>query len=437
MSEVTENKTAEVKTEAAPAPKPKKPLPKSRVMLNALVDSIYQSAYEAEEKGEPVGWSTSIFPQELCATFGVPVLFPENNAAGVAARHDSPRFISRSEGELGYSNDICSYARLSIGMADMIKKDPEYEKPAQRMPRPTFLLCATNSCFQLMKWYEVLARDLNIPLFLQDCLFNYDEVEPADYKCKYGASQILHNISRMEELFGKKFDWDKFKECQEISNLNSRLYDECVLMNDRTPSPLNGFDLFNYMAPMVVARSRKETTEVLLQLKKEIQEHIDNGTSTFGSTPEEYRVDWEGIAAWPNLGYNLKTMKRYGINCVTNGYVGAWSLHYTPGNYEQMASQYMQSSTNANCTGTMMGKRIKTTDHFGCDGMFCHINRSCKFMTFHMFAGREMVENQLGIPVASFDGDQADPTIFNEGQFETRLQSLVDVMKQRKEAKNG
>ena len=57
--------------------KPKRPLPKSRVMLNALVDSIYKDAWEAEAKGEPVGWSTSIFPQELCATFGVPVLFPK------------------------------------------------------------------------------------------------------------------------------------------------------------------------------------------------------------------------------------------------------------------------------------------------------------------------------------------------------------------------
>ena len=56
--------------------KAKRPLPKSRVMLNALVDSIYEEAYEAERKGEPIGWSTSIFPQEICATFGVPVLFP-------------------------------------------------------------------------------------------------------------------------------------------------------------------------------------------------------------------------------------------------------------------------------------------------------------------------------------------------------------------------
>jgi len=94
----------------------------------------------------------------------------------------------------------------------------------------------------------------------------------------------------------------------------------------------------------------------------------------------------------------------------------------------------MLSSTNVVNTTTMMGKRAKVAEHFGCDGMFCHINRSCKFMTYHMTCGRELVEERNGIPVVFFDGDQADPTIFNEAQFETRLQTLVDVMRANKEA---
>ena len=99
-----------------------------------------------------------------------------------------------------------------------------------------------------------------------------------------------------------------------------------------------------------------------------------------------------------------------------------------------MAEQYMLSSTNVVNTTTMMGKRADVANHFQCNGMFCHINRSCKFMTYQMTCGREIVEEKCGIPVVFFDGDQADPTIFNEAQFETRLQSLVDVMKANKEA---
>ncbi len=58
-------------------------------------------------------------------------------------------------------------------------------------------------------------------------------------------------------------------------------------------------------------------------------------------------------------------------------------------------------------------------------------------MTFHIHVGREMVEKELGLPIATFDGDQSDTRVFNEAQFETRLQGLVEIMKENKEAKEG
>ena len=46
----------------------------------------------------------------------------------------------------------------------------------------------------------------------------------------------------------------------------------------------------------------------------------------------------------------------------------------------------------------------------------------------------------LGIPCAGFDGDQADPRNFNEAQYLTRVQGLVEAMEQNaknKAAKEG
>ena len=70
--------------------KQKKPMPKSMIMLKAQTAGIYDAAWEAKKKGEHVGWSTAIFPQELCETFGIPLLYPENNAASVSARCATP-----------------------------------------------------------------------------------------------------------------------------------------------------------------------------------------------------------------------------------------------------------------------------------------------------------------------------------------------------------
>lgn len=416
--------------------KPKRPMAKSMVMLKAQTAGIYEEAWEAFKKGEPVGWSTAIFPQELCETFGVPVLYPENNAASVSARHLGSELIRHAEGEMRYPINICSYARLNIAMADKAQHDTlDWEKKEPYMPLPSFLCLANNSCTQLMKWYENLSRNLDIPIFFMDCLYNYYEEEPKPHKVKYVRSQLEGNIKKMEKFFNRKFDWDRFMEVQKRSQINVELFDEIVRMNTHKPAPMNGFDLFSYLSCMVIARGKESTTEILLQLKKEMEEYIKEGKSTFGSTPEEFRMHWEGIACWPYLGHNLKTLKKHGVNCVINGYVTAWSVKYEPGDLDGMAKAYQLASTNSFSTFSIMDKRVKTINDFKCDGMLCHVNRSCKLMTFHIFVGRELIENNAHVPVVNFDGDQSDERAYSAAQFETRLQGAVEIMQANKENK--
>lgn len=414
--------------------KQKAPLPKSRIMVAEQTANIYKEAFAAKARGEKIGWSTAIFPQEVCETLGIPVLYPENNAASVSAKHMGDELILHAEGTMRYPLNICSYARLNLGLADKIQ-DPAYDKVDPLMPSPDFLLLANNSCNQLTKWYENLSLNLNIPIFFVDCLFNYDEEQPAAHKVKYIRKQIESYIGQMEKFSGKKFDWDKFLEVQKRSQINSRLFDEIIKLNMRTPAPLNGFDFFSYLACLVLARGKESTTDIFVQLKKEVEEHIEGGTSSF-SGQEECRVHWEGIACWPNLGHNLKTLKKYGVNAVINGYVTAWNIMYEPGNLDSMAQAYATTSTNSLSTPSLMDKRADTIKNYNCDGMLCHVNRSCKYMTFHIFVGREMVEKKTGVSVATFDGDQSDTRVYSEAQFETRVQGLVEIMKQNKEAKN-
>jgi len=415
----------------ATASTPKRPLPKSRVMVNEQIEKVYADAWEAKRQGKPVGWSTSIFPQEICETFGVPVLYPENNAAANGAKRYGDPLIEHAEGKMRFPANICSYARLNLGMADLFDQDFPLD-PA--MPRPDFLLLANNSCTQLIKWYENLARNLNIPVFFLDCLFNYDEEEPAHYKIKYVRQQLDDYIKNLEAFLGKKLDWDKFVEVQKISRKNCELFVKVGSLNSHVPAPLSGFDLFNYMAPLVMCRGKEATTESLLQLEAEMKEHIASSTSTF-PTKEEFRVQWEGIACWANLSASLKTLKKYGVNAVMNGYVTAWNVKYEPGDLDSFARAYMFSSSGSFNTSAIMKKRMDNINQFSCEGMLCHLNKSCKVACFNILIGREIVERELGVPCVSFDGDQTDSTIFNEAQYETRIQGMVEIMKERKNAK--
>lgn len=51
-----------------------------------------------------------------------------------------------------------------------------------------------------------------------------------------------------------------------------------------------------------------------------------------------------------------------------------------------------------------------------------------------MMEVQRQLSKQAGVPFTSFDGDQADYRNYSEAQFETRIQGLVEVMREKKEA---
>ena len=96
--------------------------------LRKVVDDVHKDAREAKKRGELVGWSSSKFPCELAAAFDLNVMYPENQAAGIAANRYGEMMCQAAE-DLGYDNDICGYARISLAYAAGVrvarKFDPE------------------------------------------------------------------------------------------------------------------------------------------------------------------------------------------------------------------------------------------------------------------------------------------------------------------------
>ena len=124
----------------------------AKTAIADLLQAQYDNAFKEKEAGRPVGWSTSVFPQELAEIFDLQLLYPENHAAGVAAKRESLELCELSEGE-GYSNDLCAYARTNFGV--LLKGHSD----ALPMPKPDFLCCCNNICNEVIKWYENISRE--------------------------------------------------------------------------------------------------------------------------------------------------------------------------------------------------------------------------------------------------------------------------------------
>jgi benzoyl-CoA reductase/2-hydroxyglutaryl-CoA dehydratase subunit BcrC/BadD/HgdB len=396
---------------------------KASKVINSILAKSYADAWKAKEEGKPVGWATSVFPQELLEAFELDVLYPENQAAGVAAKKESLSLCEAAE-NIGYSIDICAYARTNFGLLEKGSSEN------LNMPKPDFICCCNNICNQVIKWYENIAKELDIPMIMIDTTFN-NEDEVTDSRIKYLRAQFEEAIKQLEKISGKKFDAGKLQEVMRISSENGKLWKYSMsLPSGSFPSPMNGFDLFTYMAVIVCYRGKKETTEAFKLLISELEYNIKNKKTSFRGE-EKYRIMMEGIPCWPYIGYKMRTLSTYGVNMTGSVYPYAWALQYEENDLDGMARAYSSMFNNVNLE-TMSKYRIDSLVDGNCDGAFYHMNRSCKLMSFIQYEMERKVFEETGIPYAGFDGDQADPRNFSKAQFETRLQALVEVMEERK-----
>ena len=392
----------------------------AKYKLNEIAKHAYTDAAEAKARGELVGWCSSNFPVEIPETLGLNVVYPENQAAGIAARGAGQRMCEVSEAD-GYSNDICAYARISLAYAKL------KECPEQDMPQPDYLLCCNNICNCMIKWYENLARELDIPMIMIDVPFNPD-YEVGDAELAYVRAQFWAAIHQLEDITGSKWTDERFKEVMEYSGRSSRAWLAATAMARYTPSPFNGFDLLNHMAVMVTARGKKEAAETMELLYKEYQQNHEEGKSTF-RTEEKYRIMFEGIACWPYLRATSTGLKSRGINMVTTIYADAFGFIYD--DFDGMVKAYCKVPNAINLEYAR-DKRVKLCKDNSVEGLLVHTNRSCKLWSGFMYEMSRQIGEQCDIPVTSFDGDQADPRNFSEAQYDTRVQGLTEIMEANK-----
>ena len=399
-------------------------------------DKMYKDALEGKAKGELVCWSSSIAPCEFCETMGIHMIYPENHAAAVGAKHGALAMIEIAE-RRGYSLDICSYARINLAYMDLLVEEAKTgvtpkeleECPGPRIPLPDVIITCNNICNTLLKWYENLAVELNIPYIIIDVPYVHHLPIP-EYTKEYIADQFEYAIKQLEDLCGKPFDRQKFIEVQEQCQRSVDAWDRAMGKACIVPSPLNGFDMFNFMALIVCARAKYAAEDTFNTLADELQAKADRGEDAFKGG-EKFRIAWEGIACWPYLSHTYKSLKSLGCNMVGSTYPGAWSIHYTVGNMKEMGAAYckMYSNTELAHKVDVITDVLTSTSS---TGITYHLNRSCKLMSFLNVETAEIVKERTGVPYVSFDGDQTDPRNFSPAQFDTRVEALAEIMEENK-----
>jgi benzoyl-CoA reductase/2-hydroxyglutaryl-CoA dehydratase subunit BcrC/BadD/HgdB len=243
--------------------------------MKEIMTHYYIEAKTAEQNGKKVAWITSGGPVEPLIAMDVIPVYPENHGAMIGAAKMGAALCEKAEA-MGYSRDICSYARADIGCA------PIDGGPIGGLPKPDMLVCCNNICGTVLKWYEVQARYYDVPLFILDTPFCHTEF--SDEARNYVRTQIVEYLEFLEQICGKKINHDRMAEVGRLAIESQRLWQAVLDTTAHRPSPMSAFDAFFHLALIVTLRGTQVTVDYYKMLLAEMKARIEEGIS---AVPDE------------------------------------------------------------------------------------------------------------------------------------------------------
>ena len=366
----------------------------------------------------PVAWVTSGTPVEILRVLGFYTVYPENHGAICGARKVGVSMSEPAE-RAGYSQDICSYARIDLGVALGARG------PLGRLPKPDVLVCCTNICQTVMYWYKQLAHHYGVPLLLFDTPYLTGELD--EPTLHYMTQQLRDLIPPVERISATDFDEGRFLDVLQIAKATSLLWGDVLGQMKSKPAPMTIFDAFAHMAPVVSLRGLHVAYGYYQALHQELKNRSAAGTG--GIKGERTRLLWDNIAVWFKVGEFAKLFGSAGAAFVAATYTNAWaetSRHLNRAKpFESLAKTYSTVilNTDLNYRVQLMSRMIREYD---IQGVVFHSTRSCKPYSVGQYDIARRLAKECNVKTVVIEADTTDPRNYAEGPTRTRLEAFLE-----------
>ncbi len=384
-----------------------------------LMKTYYLVVKNAKWFGKKVAWITSGGPVEFLYAMGVIPFYPENYGAMCGASRTSVALCEEAEAH-GYSRDLCSYARCDIGSFF------SNQGPLGKLPKPDFLVCGNNICGTVIKWYEIQARALNVPIFFLDTPYLDNQIP--DHVLKYVTGQMEEYIGFLEKQLHRRFDEKKFQKVGAQSLAAITLWKEILELSRNRPAPFAAFDAFIHMAPIVTLRGSRWAVWYYRKLKKELEERVKKGQGAFAQ--EKIRLVWDNIPIWYDIRNLSKMLSSRGAVLVADTYTAAWTLSRLDlaRPLESLARSYISVHLNMGLDYKIERMVDMVTD-YQADGFIMHSNRSCKTYSLNQYDLKRRVSEITGKPGLIIEADHTDARSYAPQQVEKQMQTFLEMVR--------
>jgi benzoyl-CoA reductase subunit B len=416
----------------------------SMVLQKNMLADHFDALSTAHEDGKKVVYT--FVPgnlNELVRSFDLLPVLPEINALQSGMRKLSGNYIAEAE-KFGHSEDVCTYVKCDIGMLRKGNIGPT----GKRLPPPDLLLLSYTGCFTFMKWFELLREEYNCPVAMLHVPYQPDgTVDP--HMREYIVEQIKSEvIPKLEEVSGKKYDEDRLRE---MLHRSRQAEDDLVWVLESAknrPSPIDAyFGGVYYIGPIFSAfRGTEEGLEYYRTLRREIEGRLEAGlgpiTPDGPLTKEKYRLVVEGPPNWTSFREFWKMFHEEDAVVVASTYTKVGGLYdggfrHDPDHpLETLADYCLGCYTNLGLP-TRVDLIERYIREYSADGFLINSVKSCNSFSVGQLLMLRQIEERTGIAGTFIESDLVDPRYFSAANIKNRLESYLQMLDQKRQARSA
>ena len=414
---------------------------KAAQKVRGFVKNIYRSAQEAKAQGKKVSYvMVSSHYDEILRAMDIVPLPTENFAGLCAAKREMDRFLLKAE-EDGYSQVLCSYARIGLGF-DSLRKElggiPE-NSPDGGMPMPDMMVGSSNVCDPRFKWFQATGRFLDAPHHSIDVVkppVHADLKAVQNYYVRYQQAQFEELIAFLEKQTGKKLDKERLWETLRLGDEACRLWYETDRLRVAVPSPMPSQDRFSIMVPAYYYTGTQEAVDFYRELYEEVKYRVDNKIGTAGE--QRYRVLYGGgLPPWHTL-WIFNYFESFGAAFVMENVYRVHDPVEVPSHVKdpveylawrtflRLTSSHEKAKAN---TGNIEVERLlDIIRDYQIDGVVFHACRSCRATTLGQIHTKNRLSQYTDMPMTQLVSDMVDLRDYSEAQWKAQIGAFIEAL---------
>lgn len=378
----------------------------------ALLADSFRKVQQAVEEKKPIIGHTIFVPTEILYAMDIVPMYLEGTGEIMARMLGLDEAFAAAK-TAGFATELCSGHRLLN--AQVIQG---------WLPRPTAFIWSNLVCDLTAKSGDFLAARYAVPgLYLDRPYHDTPETR------QYFVRELENMVRFLEELTGRKMDYDRLSVVLEYSRRSVEVFREICDLRKSVPSPMRSHHLIEMTLAQLILSGTPELVKFYEAIRDEMREELKKPVQRI----EKYRLI--NFFFYPSYLWKLlNTLEnRYQAHIVAEPHLSVWAdADIDPRKPLESLTAKAFALTDTGPLKDFVTRTLKTAREYRADGALYWAHMGCRQTCAAIKITKDALQKE-GIPTLVVDCDLADSTCTREEEIMAKVEQFFELLDDRRE----